>query len=95
MGAKYNCPVLTAVQVAKDAWGAKDITLSSVPESKAIVETADLFFVIIRSPEMVKQNLYNLKLLKQRDGGYLNAKIRANLNPIYLTIENDIIMDSV
>ncbi len=92
LGAKYKCPVLTAVQVAKDAWGANDLSLQSVPESKAIVETSDLFFGIIRSAEMQKQNLYRLKLLKQRDGEYLNSQLRINLNPIYLNLENDILI---
>lgn len=93
LGSKYKCPVLAAVQVAKDAWQATDLTLQSVPESKAIVETADLFFGIIRSPEMMKQNLYRLKLLKQRDGGYMNSQIRITLNPIFLSLENDELLD--
>ena len=36
LGAKYKCPVITGVQVAKDAWNSSDITLESVPESKAL-----------------------------------------------------------
>jgi hypothetical protein len=69
MGAKYKCPVITGVQVAKDAWNASDITLESVPESKAIAETSD-FFCIIRTEEMKRQNLFRFKLLKQRDGDF-------------------------
>jgi replicative DNA helicase len=92
LGAKYKCPVITAVQVAKEAWGSNDLSLSSVPESKAIVETSDLFLGIIRSPEMQKQNLYRLKILKQRDGGFLNAQIRINMNPMYLNLENDTLL---
>ena len=56
LGAKYKCPVITGVQVAKDAWNSSDITLESVPESKAIAETADTFFAIIRTEEMKRQN---------------------------------------
>ena len=89
IGAKYKCPVITGVQVAKDAWNAADITLESVPESKAIAETADTFFCIIRNEEMKRQNLYRFKLLKQRDGDFSKAQIRINLNPTYLTLEND------
>ena len=89
IGAKFNCPVITGVQVAKDAWNASDITLESVPESKAIAETADTFFAIIRTEEMKRHNLYRLKLLKQRDGDFLKAQILLDLNPIYLTLEND------
>ena len=93
VGAKYKCPVITGVQVAKDAWNSADITLESVPESKAIAETADTFFAIIRTEEMKRQNLYRFKLLKQRDGDFLKSQIRLNLNPTYLTLEGDQFLD--
>ena len=93
VGAKYKCPVITGVQVAKDAWNSADITLESVPESRAIAETADTFFAIIRTEEMKRQNLYRFKLLKQRDGDFLKSQIRLNLNSTYLTLENDQFLD--
>jgi replicative DNA helicase len=93
LGAKYLCPVITGVQVAKDAWGSSDITLESVPESKAIAETADTFFAIIRTEEMKRQNLYRFKLLKQRDGDFLKSQIKLNLNSTYLTLEDDQFLD--
>jgi replicative DNA helicase len=93
LAAKWKCPVLTSVQVSKDAWNASDITLESVPESKAIPETADCMFVIIRNDEMKRQNLYRFKLLKQRDGDFSKAHIKINLNPTYLTLENDQFID--
>ncbi len=94
LGAKYKCPVITGVQVAKDAWNSSDITLESVPESKAIAETADTFFAIIRTEEMKRQNLYRFKLLKQRDGDFLKSQVKLNLNPTYLTLENDQFLDA-
>jgi hypothetical protein len=93
LGAKYNAPVITGVQVAKDAWNSADITLESVPESKAIAETADTFFAIIRTEEMQRQNLYRFKLLKQRDGDFLKSQIKLNLNTTYLTLEDDQFID--
>lgn len=93
LGAKYNVPIITGVQVAKDAWNSSDITLESVPESKAIAETADTFWAIIRTEEMKRQNLYRFKLLKQRDGDFLKSQIKLNLNPTYLTLENDQFID--
>lgn len=95
IGAKHQCPVVTGIQVAKEAWNANDITLEQVPESKAIAETADTFFAIIRTEEMKRQNLYFFKLLKQRDGDFIKSKIKVNLNPTYLTLENDIFLDAV
>jgi hypothetical protein len=93
LGAKYSCPVVTGVQVAKDAWNSSDITLESVPESKAIAETADTFFAIIRTEEMKRQNLFRFKLLKQRDGDFLKSQVRLTLNTTYLTLEGDMFVD--
>jgi replicative DNA helicase len=93
LGAKYKAPVVTGIQVAKDAWNSVDITLGSVPESKAIAETADTFFAIIRNSEMKRQNLYRLKLLKQRDGDFLKSQVKIVLNPTFLTLENDQFVD--
>jgi hypothetical protein len=93
LGAKYSCPVITGVQVAKDAWGSSDITLESVPESKAIAETADTFWAIIRTEEMKRQNLFRFKLLKQRDGDFLKSQMKVNLNATYLTLEDDQFID--
>jgi hypothetical protein len=93
LGSKYKVPVITGVQVAKDAWNSADITLESVPESKAIAETADTFFAIIRTEEMKRQNIYRFKLLKQRDGDFLKSQIKLSLNPVYLTLENDQFID--
>jgi len=93
VGAKWKCPVITGVQVAKDAWNSADITLESVPESKAIAETADTFFAIIRTEEMKRQNLFRFKLLKQRDGDFSRAQIKINLNPTFLTLEDDQFID--
>lgn len=93
MGSKYNCPVITAMQVAKDAWNASDVTLDKIPESKAIAETADTFWAIIRTEEMKRINRYVLKLLKQRDGDFSRSRASFELNPVYLTIENDKLVD--
>jgi replicative DNA helicase len=95
IAAKWKIPVISAIQVAKDAWNAADITLEQIPESKAIAETADTFFCIIRTEEMRRQNLYRFKLLKQRDGDFTRSQLKINLNPVYLTLENDIFLDSL
>lgn len=93
LGVKYLSPVITGVQVAKDAWNSSDITLESVPESKAIAETADTFFAIIRTEEMRRDNKYRFKLLKQRDGDFLKSQISLILNPTYLILDNDQFID--
>ena len=94
MGSTYQVPVLTAIQVAKDAWNAADVTLDKVPESKAIAETADTFWAIIRTETMKRDNKYIMKLLKQRDGDFLRSRASFDLNPEFLTIENDQIVEN-
>lgn len=95
LAAKYSVPVISVMQVAKDAWNASDITLDKIPESKAIAETADVFAAIIRTEEMKANNRYALKLLKQRDGDFSRSRALFDLNPKYLTIENDRFGDDV
>ncbi len=94
LASKYKCPLLTSIQVAKDAWNSNDITLQDIPESKAIAETADTFFAIIRTEDMKLQNLYRFKLLKQRDGDFLKSQVKMDLNTTYLTLENDRFIDA-
>ena len=86
---KHNCAVITATQTDKSVWGANDIDLKSIPESKAIAETADSVWAIIRNPEMKKNNLYRLKILKLRDGENAGEQVKFEFNNTYLNIEND------
>lgn len=89
IGDKYECSVITATQLDRAVWGAKDVKLNDIPESKAIAETADTVWAIIRTPTMKKENLYKLKILKLRDGEHKEEQIRFDFNTKYLTIEND------
>lgn len=86
---KHNLAVITATQTDKAVWGASDIDLRSIPESKAIAETADSVWAIIRNPEMKKNNLYRLKILKLRDGEHKAEQIRFDFNTNFLIMEND------
>lgn len=86
---KYNLCMVSAMQVGKDNFGASDIFLSDISESKAIIENSDTMFGIIRTDPMRAENKYILKLLKLRDGGFKWEKTHFELNSKYLTIEND------
>lgn len=86
---KNNCPLITAVQMAKEGWGANDVSMNNVPESKAIVETSETLWGIIRNPEMKKVNRYRLKALKLRDGDFSKEQIMFDLDPTFLKIVND------
>jgi archaellum biogenesis ATPase FlaH len=86
---KHNCALITATQTDKAVWGANDIDLKNMPESKAIAETADSVWAIIRNPEMKKNNTYRLKILKLRDGEHKGEQIRFKFNTTYLCMEDD------
>lgn len=87
---KFNLALITATQVDRSVWGANDIKLQDVPESKAVAETADTFWAIIRNSEMKKHNKYRLKVLKLRDGDHKEETILFDFHPKFLTIGNDI-----
>lgn len=89
---KYDVSVITATQTDKSVWGASDINLDDIPESKAIAEAADSVWGIIRNSEMKKNNQYRLKILKLRDGENHAQQIKFDFNTKYLSIENDILL---
>ena len=86
---KHNCALITATQTDKAVWGASDIKLGDIPESKAIADTADSVWGIIRNPEMKRNNIYRLKILKLRDGEHHEEQVRFDFNTKFLTMEND------
>jgi len=92
---KYNTVIITATQLDRAVWGANDVKLNDIPESKAIAETADSVWAIIRTPAMKKENKYRLKILKLRDGEHKEEQIRFDFNTKYLTIENDIMEGAI
>lgn len=94
IGQKYDISMVTAMQVSKDNYGASDIFLSDISESKAIVETADTMFGIIRTDKMRSEGKYILKLLKMRDGDFKWEKTQFDLNKKFLNIENDTVLSS-
>jgi len=91
---KQDVAVITATQVDKSVWGANDINLDDIPESKAIAEAADSVWAIIRNPQMKKENTYRLKILKLRDGEHHEEQIKFDFNTKYLTMTNDVLFGS-
>lgn len=94
IGDKYDVCIITATQTDKSVWGASDINLDDIPESKAIAESADSVWGIIRNSEMKKNNKYRLKILKLRDGEHHEEQIGFDFSTKYLTIDNDIMIGS-
>lgn len=95
IGDKHELALITATQIDKAVWGASDIDLQNIPESKAVAETADTVWGIIRNSEMKRNNLYKLKHLKQRDGECKGDQIRFTFDPNTLLMENDTLVGAV
>ena len=89
---KYECAVITATQTDKAVWGASAVKLGDIPESKAVADTADSVFAIIRNPEMKRNNIYRLKILKLRDGEHHEEQVRFDFNTKFLTMDNDVLV---
>lgn len=86
---KHKVAIITATQTDKDIWDTNDINLKNIPESKAIAETADVVWGIIRNSEMKRNNKYRLKILKLRDGEQKGEEIKFDFNSECLMMEND------
>jgi archaellum biogenesis ATPase FlaH len=86
---KHDLVAITATQLSKEKFGASDINLADMPESKAIAENSDSIWGIIRNPAMKLANQYHLKALKLRDSGFPYDRIHFDFNTKYLSLEND------
>lgn len=86
---KYDLTALSATQLSKEKYGASDINLNDIPESKAIGETADTVFAIIRNPQMKIEKKYILKALKLRDSEFIYDKMEFDFDTNFLKIKND------
>jgi hypothetical protein len=63
--------------------------MADISQTKAIYENADCIFGIIRTDAMRRESKYILKLLKLRNGSFKWERTHFELNPTYLSIEND------
>lgn len=91
---KYNLACLTATQIAKEKYGANDIALNDMPESKAIADTADMVWAIILTPIMKLESKYHLKHVKLRDCSTDYERIGFMFNKATLKITNDYYIES-
>lgn len=95
IASRYNLACLTMTQIAKEKYDANDIMLNDIPESKAIADTSDSVFAIIRTPIMKIESSYQLKQLKLRDSNCEYERIRFDMNKQTLKIHNDSFIENV
>lgn len=89
IGQKYDLACISATQISKEKYGANDIALNDMPESKAIADTSDSVWASIRTPIMKIEGKYHLKPLKLRDSETEYERIGFDLNKKTLKIHND------
>ena len=83
---KYNLACLTMTQIDKSKYGANMIALNDMPESKAIADTADGVWAIVRTPLMKIDKIYHLLPLKLRDNETDYDRVRFEYSNVYLRI---------
>lgn len=83
---KQNLACITATQIDKTKYGANNIDLNDIPESKAIADTADMVWAIIQTVPMKAEGNYHLKHNKLRDCDTHYERIGFKFNKSYLRI---------
>ena len=92
---KYDLVLISATQLSKEKYGASDINLADMPESKAIAEAADTVWAIIRNAVMKVEKKYILKALKLRDSEFAFDRIQFDFDVRTLRIVNDKRYDTI
>ena len=91
---RYNLACVTATQLAKDKYGANDIGLNDMPESKAMADTADNVWAIIQNPLMKAEGKYHWKHVKLRDCSTDYERIGMLINKETLRLHSDFYIES-
>lgn len=91
---RWNLACLTATQVDKAKYGANDLQLNDIPESKAIADTADMVWGIILTPLMKMEGKYHFKHLKLRDCATDYERVGMLFNKQTLRIHSDFYIES-
>lgn len=87
MAGEEDIAVVSAHQLAGVAFGADELYLTNLGESKGIIHRTDNIMGIIQPPGMKLDNTYVLKNMKTRDGGYKNYKIHYDIDYNYMRIK--------
>jgi len=91
---RWNLSCVTATQTAKDKYGVNSMSLSDIPESKAIADTADMVWAIIQTPQMKLEGKYHWQHLKLRDCATDYERIGFSFNKSYLRLHSDYYIES-
>lgn len=86
---RHDLAAVTATQISKDKYGANNIELNDMPESKAMADTADSVWAIIQNPLMKAEGKYHWKHVKLRDCATEFERIGFEYDKRYLKLHSD------
>lgn len=89
MAQRNNWIIISATQINRTNYDSTDMTLSDISESMGLVHTVDSLFGIIQDPLMHSEKYYYLKMLANRNGGYMNAKMKFIIDYTKMKITED------
>jgi KaiC/GvpD/RAD55 family RecA-like ATPase len=76
----YNCPVISATQSNRDAYGTGDPSIDQISESMAIGHVSDLIGQLYQQSGEREAGIINLKITKNRLGGIINTSISFDID---------------
>lgn len=92
---KRDLTCLTMTQLDKSKYGANDVNLNDMPESKAMADTADTVWAIIQTVPMKAEGIYHLKHVKLRDNATDYERLGFKFNKSYLRLYDDWFIESI
>lgn len=89
MAQRNNYVVHSAIQTNRSAFDANDMTIANIAESAAVLHTVDSLFGIIQDHMMKTNCEYYVKVLLNRNEGYMNSKKKFSIMYDYMRLLED------
>ena len=84
----YEVPVVTATQANSEGMNNENIGMEHVSESRGIAHTVDFLAGLYQMDEDREHGVINMRIIKNRLGGYVGKVIPFNLNPESLVLKD-------
>ena len=76
----YNCPVISATQCNRDAYGTGDPSVDNISESMGIAHVSDFIGQLYQNEGDRDAGIINMKITKNRLGGIIGTSINFDIN---------------
>ena len=85
----YEVPVITATQATTEGMNNENIGMEHVSESRGIAHTVDFLAGLYQMDEDRENGIINMRLIKNRLGGYIGKVVPFRLNPETLVLRDE------